>query len=179
MLKAKILWIFSFNPAWHHCRGENGPLLPALLFFLFLLLLQLAPGGGRGHHVRPHRRRHRRLRRRTLLPEEARSAVQGHAAPSEVGRTLYGRTQDCMNCLTEPFFLPRCLNSLRPSQVSAGTDRASVRRRRGRGGSRRHRPEISPNHFHSHPLAVIYFECICSMELLISVHVLGLPTCCK
>ena len=65
-----------------------------------------------------------------------------------------------MNCLRNlglPF-LPRFLNSLRPSQVSAGPDRASVRRRRGRGGSRRHRSEISPNHFYSHPLAVIYLS---------------------
>ena len=46
--------------------------------------LKLSPGGGRGHHVPPHRRRHRRLRRRTLLPEEARGAVQGHAATSQV-----------------------------------------------------------------------------------------------
>ena len=46
--------------------------------------LELSPGGGRRHHVPPHRRRHRRLRRRTLLPEEARGAVQGHAATSQV-----------------------------------------------------------------------------------------------
>ena len=73
------------NPQPHivPCRGETGP-LSTLLGGLGDLLLQLSPGGGRGHHVHPHRRRHRRLRLRPLLPEEARSAVQGHAASSQV-----------------------------------------------------------------------------------------------
>ena len=79
------------NPQPHivPCRGETGP-LSTILGGLgdLLLLLQLSPGGGRGHHVHPHRRRHRRLRLRPLLPEEARRAVQGHAAASQVSSQL-------------------------------------------------------------------------------------------
>ena len=79
------------NPPPHivPCRGETGP-LSTILGGLgdLLLLLQLSPGGGRGHHVHPHRRRHRRLCLRPLLPEEARRAVQGHAAASQVSSQL-------------------------------------------------------------------------------------------